>query len=103
LKKLINEEVSNQKEQAKKKNINIQVLCDESQLVLVDIEMLRIIIRNLLSNAIKFTNIDGKIEFNVFSNDNTTKMEIIDNGIGIKNEDKDKLFKIFSTFYHARN
>lgn len=58
------------------------------------------VINNLLSNAVKFTSV-GKITFQVIKtmqkgNDVELFFVVMDSGIGIAEEDKDKLFKSFS-------
>lgn len=98
LKEIILEEVNYQQEQYQKKKIDISINCDDGVEIFVDVGMLRIIIRNLLSNAIKFTKNEGKIDFIVTSNENSISLEIIDNGVGIKEEDKEKLFNFTSNF-----
>jgi hypothetical protein len=52
------------------------------------------IILNLLSNAIKFTE-HGKIRVECSINEGQVLVRVIDTGIGIKNEDMEKLFKPF--------
>lgn len=53
------------------------------------------ILYNLLSNAVKFTPENGKITINAFQKNKSLQFEIIDTGIGIKPEDKEKLFEAF--------
>jgi len=77
-------------------NIKNDVPCD----VVVDDIRLKQILINLLSNAVKFTH-EGEIEL-IISNQGTDKdktklkFEIIDTGIGIKNENKYKILDAFS-------
>lgn len=52
---------------------------------------------NLLSNAIKYTPDGGHIEINVQVYDQYILVSVIDNGLGIKEEHIDQLFKRFST------
>lgn len=55
------------------------------------------IIINLLSNAVKFTNIGGKISVNICDDiNNTLKISVKDNGVGILEEEQHKLFSPFS-------
>ncbi|RLD85345.1 MAG: hypothetical protein DRJ07_03210, partial [Bacteroidetes bacterium] len=61
-----------------------------------DINMLETIIRNLLSNAFKFTKHKGEIKITVKKNQEFIQIEIADNGIGIKEENKAKMFNIDS-------
>ena len=54
---------------------------------------------NLQSNAIKFTEVgEVKIEVSIEEkqfNERFLKIEVVDTGKGIKEEDQDKLFKLF--------
>lgn len=64
------------------------------------------IITNLLTNAIKYTE-EGEICFKLSGekedNAMSLKIEIADTGIGIREEDKDKLFSAFSRLDETRN
>jgi PAS domain S-box-containing protein len=80
---------------AKQKNIQLESLVNPEIYVYADLNMINTITRNLLSNAIKFTPNDGKIS--VFSKDlNNSKISVTikDSGVGMKEEDKEKLFRI---------
>lgn len=64
-----------------------------------DENMLNTIIRNLISNAVKYTYPEGYVKIDVSEkNDNEIEIAISDNGIGIKKEDKSKLFNQFEHF-----
>ena len=59
---------------------------------------LKIIISNLLSNAIKYADTNKEemfISIKTYNHDGFTKIEIADNGIGIKNEFKDHIFEMY--------
>jgi signal transduction histidine kinase len=59
---------------------------------------LKIIISNLLSNAIKYADTSKEemlISIKTYNQDDLTKIEIADNGIGIKNEYKDHIFEMY--------
>lgn len=59
---------------------------------------LKIIISNLLSNAIKYADTSKEemlISIKTYNHDDFTKIEIADNGIGIKNEFKDHIFEMY--------
>ena len=63
-----------------------------------DQKRLQQILLNLFSNAIKFTNIKGKIFIVAkVTEDNKLLVSVIDNGIGIKEENHSKLFKLFGS------
>ena len=61
-----------------------------------DSNILSTVIRNLISNAVKFTSTGGiiKLEYTIDTETNTLLFSIIDNGVGIRDEQKDKLFNI---------
>lgn len=85
------------KAQAKKKNINIVKSIDPNlPKIKVDRLKMQQIMLNLLSNAVKFSN--NKVEVKAFEEDSMFKCTILDNGRGIKEEDKNK---IFQQFYQA--
>ena len=81
---------------AQNKSISIINNCTDGNIVYADEDMLSSVIQNLLSNAIKFTKPGGKIVFE--SRDLNDKLEIslTDNGVGIKEEDLKKLFRLDS-------
>ena len=50
---------------------------------------------NLLSNATKFTPDGGKLKIEAIREDNWCRVSVIDNGIGIKKEDQERIFEPF--------
>ena len=58
-------------------------------------EQIHLVISNLLNNAIKYTPPNGKIEVKSAITDNSILISIHDNGIGITNEEKKRLFSQF--------
>jgi signal transduction histidine kinase len=64
-----------------------------------DRHVLRIILENLIDNAIKYHNSSDRIEpfvkIRVHMNGEGVKIRVIDNGIGIKENDPQKLFQMF--------
>mgnify|MGYP000945542450 CR=1 FL=1 len=57
---------------------------------------------NLYSNALKFTEKEGKIlvlveQFQEFHK-RTIRISVTDTGVGIRDQDKEKLFKMFGSF-----
>lgn len=79
---------------AVRKRITLLNNVNKFSFVTADMNMLSSIIRNLISNAIKFTKQDGVVLVESDSSEGLTKLKIIDNGIGINDEDIVKLFKI---------
>ena len=58
------------------------------------------VISNLLSNAFKFTFDGGEVKVVLKETENEVQIEVIDNGVGLKNEDMSRLF---DRFYQGRN
>ncbi len=96
---IIFETISFYKFTADKKNIKIIFNEEiENQCVFFDKEMLKTVFRNLISNAIKFTENNGEIEIVIFDKKEYVQINISDTGIGISEEQKEKIFKIDEVF-----
>ncbi|MFC2119507.1 ATP-binding protein [Bacteroidota bacterium] len=82
-----------------RKNINIKVNVPGNLHISVDERLLMQVITNLLDNAIKFSHEDTTIEIsaNIY-NEKLSEFIVKDEGVGIPEEVKDKLFKIGKTF-----
>ena len=65
--------------------------------VTTDMKRLQQVFLNLVSNAVKFTDRNGKILIEVEKQQRHVRISVTDNGIGIKNKNKDKLFKLFGS------
>lgn len=83
---------------AKKKNINIEMLVKEDMEVYADYNMLNTVIRNLISNAIKFTYENGEIIITANMKEDLIVISVKDSGVGIEKENIGKLFNIGSNF-----
>jgi len=60
-----------------------------------DKEMLRVVIDNLLSNAVKYSPQEGRLAISIRRSGLDAKVDIIDDGPGITDEDKVKVFDAF--------
>jgi ligand-binding sensor domain-containing protein/signal transduction histidine kinase len=95
LNQLINGAIYLLKDSAAAKKIEIKTDFLESGIYLsADIRMIDAIFRNILSNAIKFTYPGGAIQIRTGIHDNYAIAEISDNGMGMSDEIKAKLFRI---------
>lgn len=83
---------------ALKKNIKIYFAHTEIFMVKIDKNMIDTALRNILTNSIKFTYPGGKIIITVSAEDSVYKISVIDNGIGIEEENIDKLFRLDSKY-----
>lgn len=79
---------------AERKKISIINQVDKSLLLHADDYMLGSILQNLVSNAIKFTHPDGHVRINSEVKHLFAVISIEDNGIGISQDDLDKIFNI---------
>lgn len=71
--------------------------------IITDKQKLLQILINLVSNAVKFTDIEGIIEVDVkYNKSNFLEIYVKDNGIGISEEDKCKLFNTFIQVNNAK-
>jgi signal transduction histidine kinase len=64
----------------------------------VDRQMMGTIVRNLISNAIKFSFPKGRIDVFVWPEKSEYVFSVKDNGIGIRNDALDKLFRIDQSY-----
>lgn len=81
------------------KNIKISSDVTESTAIFADEYMITTVLRNLIYNAIKFTKNDGEILISAKEQGEFIKVIIKDNGVGISNEDIEKLFR--SDIHHS--
>lgn len=82
------------KNNAKKKSITLVNNIPPRTLVYSDVQTISSVVQNLLSNAIKFTPREGEIEVGCKLKKDELDIFVSDTGVGIKDEDKEKLFKI---------
>jgi len=75
-----------------KLNVNINGLPKD---VLVDSEIIRQGLENILSNALKFSSSETEVNFDAYMDKGNIIFKIKDEGIGIPEEDKEKLFEPF--------
>lgn len=81
---------------AAKKNIKVKVTKKEAILVYADVNMVSTVVRNLVANAIKFTHEQGHISIDLQTRENCCEIAVRDNGVGIPEEDIQKVFRIDS-------
>ena len=91
---LVTETINVLQKQAEIKEITIQNNISAGTLCLADHNMISTVLRNLISNGIKFTNQGGMVKVNVTSKENMYQFSVEDNGVGMSDEIKSKLFRI---------
>lgn len=80
---------------AEKKNILIEVFCDENIKAYYDSKWSKEALINILENAIKYTQEGGKIKISVKKYEMFTRIDIADTGIGIHESEYARIFKRF--------
>ncbi len=84
---------------AKSKDITLYyTIKNHSLSVNADAHMVSTIIRNLLSNSLKFTAKGGKVSVDAFEKDGMVTVEVADNGVGMTEEELNKLFHLDTHF-----
>lgn len=83
---------------AENKNIEIEII-GENCIIQYDKKWTLEAICNILENAIKYTNQNGKIRIHLEKLESFLKIDIIDNGIGI---DQENISNIFKRFFRER-
>lgn len=79
---------------AHQKAISIELEIPRNAPVIADKAMISTVVRNLISNAIKFTGPGGAITITLVQNQKELMVSVADNGLGIKRELINNLFKI---------
>ena len=88
---------------ADKKNIKVSLKSDDNvPLIFVDPRRISMVVENLFTNAVKYINKDkgGAISVELSQEDGKVLFSIADNGVGIPDKDKKKIFK---KFFRAEN
>ena len=101
IKEAVSQAVELQELEIKKKslNINISIPQDLPPLRIDKTEAVKII-NNLISNAVKYNRDNGKINISAIVKNNFIVIEIEDTGIGLKENDRERLFQ---QFFRAKN
>lgn len=69
---------------------------EENLFVYIDREKIEMALFNLISNALKFTEKEnGAVAVNIRTVENKISISVVDNGEGVSNEDKEKIFNLF--------
>jgi len=96
---VVNDGILTLSQKIKQKKLKIEIEYRNTSSCLADFKMLSTVIRNLVANAIKFTFEGGMIKIICENQVKMLKFSVIDNGIGMSDEDKANLFD--ETNYHS--
>lgn len=88
---------------AARKEITLKVDIEEGLHIIADPNMLQLVLRNLVNNAIKFTQKEGLVSVIAKEEDGQCMIVVRDNGLGISDEQKQKLFKLKASSTYGTN
>jgi CheY-like chemotaxis protein len=83
------------RERATAHDISVAVTCDEDLVVSSDQLRVKQVLINLLTNAVKFTPDGGSIEVRARRRQGRVEVTVTDSGIGIPQEDRERIFESF--------
>ncbi|USN96089.1 MAG: HAMP domain-containing protein [Candidatus Nomurabacteria bacterium] len=100
LTKLVKENVEQHKSVAAQKEQSLTYNCDTQRSVYVPADTASIVevVNNLIGNALKYSGKGGKVDVNLTIHDKEVRVEVSDNGPGVPEELRDRLF---TKFYRA--
>ncbi|MCF7884942.1 MAG: response regulator [Candidatus Marinimicrobia bacterium] len=81
---------------AQEKDIDIELHAEERIEMECDRSEIEIIMNNLLSNAIKYNHEEGQVDISVEDNNDCVEISVADTGIGMTEEEQEKLFDEFT-------
>lgn len=91
----VNEVVSSMKLQIEKHHANVSINAEGNTSLQGDKLHLLSVVFNLLDNALKYGNGNTAVKFDIKEKGNDVELSVADNGIGISQEYKDKVFEKF--------
>ena len=98
----INNSIETSASMAKGKNVSVKLHADKNVMINGDNSELEIMFNNLVSNAVKYNNDNGNVDITVEPEGDTIKVAVADNGIGLKPEEKARLFGEFVRFKNEK-
>lgn len=100
---LVNSVVDEQRDIATEAKVDLETKMPKRMEVYADSHMMRMVVENLVSNAIKYTHPGGKTTVSLKNGKKSYTLSVKDTGVGIADEDLDKLFKQFSRVANERS
>lgn len=95
---VINDCISHFLHAASMKEITLNILHGNADIVTTDKELVKLTVRNILSNAIKFTHKKGEIHVSHYVSDKHLVISIKDNGVGMSEQQITSMFSKQYTF-----
>jgi len=93
--------IDNLENQIKEKKLDLKIKKPKKvPLVYMDKQKMVLVLQNLIENSVKYTPENGKIEISIEAGKRFLNVSVKDNGVGIPEKDRSKLF---SKFFRAEN
>ncbi|MBI1984943.1 MAG: HAMP domain-containing histidine kinase [Candidatus Wildermuthbacteria bacterium] len=102
LEEVVSEVVQSYKEVAERKKIQLvsELPPERLKKITADKEKIQLAVQNLIDNALRYTKEKGVVSVRVLSNGREAEVSVQDNGIGIPEDQKQR---VFERFFRARN
>ena len=97
----IHQLIDQNKDEAKLGEITINLFSENELKMEADQSEIEIILNNLINNAIKYNRPKGTVDITVLDRQNQVEIQIKDSGIGLTEEEQDKLFNDFVRIKNA--
>ena len=78
------------------------ILFDESHYMYIDSEKIKLVIKNIIENALIYSSEKPKINIEIIEDQKAYTFKISDNGLGISEEEIEKIFEKFYRVDHSR-
>ncbi|MCF8302332.1 MAG: hybrid sensor histidine kinase/response regulator [Bacteroidales bacterium] len=95
LEKIARSSVETFKPYAIQKDVDIYLNTSDSINMKADPEEMEIIFNNLISNAVKYNKDGGRVDIGIKNGENSISIKVSDTGIGMEQQEVDKLFQDF--------
>lgn len=70
-------------------------LFDKNDYIYIDVEKIKLVIKNLLENALVYSSQKPEIDIDILEDNDTYTFKITDNGLGVSEEEQEKIFEKF--------
>ena len=91
------------KQKAESKHMELSILEEDEMVIETDLSRLKQVLANLINNAIVYTQEKGKVVVKIYKEEEYAVIEVSDNGIGIPEDEQDRIFERFYRVDKARS